>query len=141
MKKVRLRARTIESDSSCHRGNALRVALACEFETVAWLKHLQGINDSGDGFIDERRTFITMALVENARDIREVAGDCSTEGRVELLIQMLQALAYVHRRGVVHRDLKPGNVLVDAQGQVKVLDFGLAVEAGKGKDAVGTLAY
>src|SRR5687767_13183176 len=141
LKHVLLTTNLRESDSPNHSGEELRVGLAREFQTLASLRHPHLINVLDYGFDAKRRPFFTMALVENARDIREVAGDCSMEARIELLIQMLQALAYVHRRGVVHRDLKPGHVLVDSQGQVKVLDFGLAVEAGEGKEAVGTLAY
>jgi serine/threonine protein kinase len=47
-------------------------------------------------------------------------------GRVGLVRQVLEALAYVHGRQVIHRDVKPGNILVDESGQVKLLDFGTA---------------
>ncbi|MBV8147096.1 MAG: serine/threonine protein kinase, partial [Gammaproteobacteria bacterium] len=47
-------------------------------------------------------------------------------GRLELFLQMLQAVQYAHDRQVIHRDLKPSNVLVAGSGQVRLLDFGVA---------------
>jgi serine/threonine-protein kinase len=46
--------------------------------------------------------------------------------RVELLLQVCEAVAYAHSRLVIHRDLKPGNILVTDEGQVRLLDFGIA---------------
>jgi serine/threonine protein kinase len=46
--------------------------------------------------------------------------------RLDLWLQVAEAVAYAHRYGIVHRDLKPGNVLVDGAGQAKLLDFGIA---------------
>jgi serine/threonine-protein kinase len=46
--------------------------------------------------------------------------------RLELMVQLFSGLEAAHRQGVVHRDLKPGNIFVEPDGQVKILDFGLA---------------
>ncbi|HEX5104557.1 MAG TPA: serine/threonine-protein kinase, partial [Pirellulaceae bacterium] len=73
-----------------------------------------------------------------------------TRQRLALMIQICEAVEHAHRRGVIHRDLKPGNILVEENGQPKILDFGLArvtdsdVQATRQTDVgqlLGTLAY
>lgn len=58
---------------------------------------------------------------------------------VRLMDQMLQALAYSHGRGVVHRDIKPGNVMLTADGTVKIADFGIARLENSSMTQVGTV--
>ncbi len=116
------------------------LALANEFRSLASLRHPNIVTVLDYGFDAENQPYFVMELLENARTIREAARDQPLATQVGLLTQILQALAYLHRRGIVHRDLKPGNILV-ADGQVKLLDFGLAIGRGAVVGTAGTLAY
>jgi tetratricopeptide (TPR) repeat protein/tRNA A-37 threonylcarbamoyl transferase component Bud32 len=122
----------------------LRLSLAHEFETLASLRHPNIIDvlDYGFDLTEDKRPYIVMTLIENPQTILQAAQGKPLETKVDLLMQMLQALAYIHRRGILHRDLKPGNVLV-TNGQVKLLDFGLALtrEESRHAEVGGTLAY
>ncbi|HUP97715.1 MAG TPA: serine/threonine-protein kinase [Usitatibacter sp.] len=71
--------------------------------------------------------FIAMELVEG-RELRELiaGGELSPSQALELAALIADGLAYAHERGVIHRDIKPGNVMVLKDGRVKVMDFGIA---------------
>jgi tetratricopeptide (TPR) repeat protein len=56
--------------------------------------------------------------------------------RLALMLKVCDAVEHAHQNGVIHRDLKPGNILVDANGDPKILDFGVARAAGAGIDGV-----
>ena len=86
--------------------------------------------------------FFTMEFVEG-NDIFRATEGLSWQQIVSLLIQVCRALSYVHSRKLIHYDIKPGNVLVDEKGLVKVLDFGLAAvrSIGPGEWRGGTPAY
>jgi eukaryotic-like serine/threonine-protein kinase len=76
----------------------------------------------------------------------EAARDYDLEEIVDSLAQILEALVYAHGQGIIHRDIKPQNALVDARGRVKLTDFGVAYRAGDTRltrvgFAVGTPGY
>ena len=97
--------------------------------------------------------FMAMELVRGQRiDAWAEARGLDPRERVELLLQLCDAVSHAHQRGVVHRDLKPANVLVREDGRLKVLDFGLArsssghaqstaVEVTRPGSILGTLPY
>ncbi len=117
----------------------VRLSLAQEFRLLASLRHPNIISVLDYGFDENRQPYFTMELLENARTILDKGRGLSVKAQVALLVQILHALAYLHRRGIIHHDLKPGNVLVVGD-QVKVLDFGLSVDRRQTDVVVGTTA-
>jgi len=113
---------------------------------AAGLSHpnVVAIHDRGEA---EGSYFIVMEYVEG-RTLKELIvtrGMCPIPVAISYTRQVLAALRYAHRNGIVHRDIKPHNVLVDNEGRVKVADFGIAragssqmTEAGS---IIGTAQY
>ncbi len=87
--------------------------------------HIAQLYDAGSSA--EGHPYLALELVQGqhitaaCRDTR-----ATLERRIDLVLQVLDGLAYAHQRLIVHRDIKPSNVLVTPEGQAKVLDFGIA---------------
>lgn len=131
------------SRSSLNTETSPRLALAQEFRALASLRHPNIIAVRDYGFDSERQPYFTMDVLDHAQHLLAAAAFVPLRERINLLVQMLQALIYLHQRGIVHRDLKPSNVLV-SDGQVRVLDFGLSIstkQAEQRSGTAGTLAY
>ena len=117
-----------------------------EAKNAAALSHpnIVSIYDRGEA---EGTYYIAMEYLDG-RSLKELIlsrGPAPLNVAIEYVRQILSALRFAHRHGIVHRDIKPHNVLVDAEGRVKVTDFGIAragasqmTEAGS---IVGTAQY
>ncbi|HHW82540.1 MAG TPA: Stk1 family PASTA domain-containing Ser/Thr kinase, partial [Actinomycetales bacterium] len=107
-----------------------------EAQSAAALNHptIVAVYDTGEESITDpagrERTlpFIVMEYVEG-HTVRELLKDGSAvpiDEAVEITVGVLGALDYAHNEGIVHRDIKPGNIMLTPTGQVKVMDFGIA---------------
>ncbi|RME00358.1 MAG: serine/threonine protein kinase, partial [Calditrichaeota bacterium] len=95
----------------------------------------------------EGQTFIVMAYVEG-QSLKEkiTAGPLKIDEAIHIAIQIAEGLQAAHEKGIVHRDVKPANVLLNEKGQVRITDFGLAKLAGRTRvtktgTTMGTVAY
>src|SRR5688572_8189688 len=79
------------------------------------------------GETDEGNPFIAMELIEGDTLKQRLAkGPMAVEEAVAIAVQVARALGAAHSRHIIHRDVKPGNIILDADGTAKLLDFGLA---------------
>jgi serine/threonine-protein kinase len=90
--------------------------------------------------------FLSMEFVrgEDLATLLRRIGKLPHEKAVEMARQLASGLAAAHEAGVIHQDLKPGNVLIDSHGRVRITDFGVAEVASRARDSmviVGTPAY
>mgnify|MGYP001052455409 CR=1 FL=1 len=107
--------------------------------------HVVGVYDQGR---DGENVFLVMELVDGGtlRDLVHQQGQLSVRTALSVLEPTLDALAAAHAAGLVHRDVKPENVLISSRGEVKVADFGLvravtSTTMATGDVILGTVAY
>jgi serine/threonine-protein kinase len=92
----------------------------------------------------EGATYLSMEYVdgEDLASLLRRIGRLPNDKALEIARQLCAGLAAAHDKGVVHRDLKPGNIMLDGQGRLRITDFGLAGVAGEVKDIrSGTRGY
>ncbi len=106
-----------------------------ERQILAWLDH-PGIARLQDGGLSDHGPFLVMEYVEGAPIDRHCADlRLGVAQRLAVFLAVCEAVEYAHRNLVIHRDLKPGNILVTPEGRVKLLDFGIARLIDGGADA------
>lgn len=97
--------------------------------------YASGLHDDGQSTFP----WFAMEFIDDGLDLTDWAARQALplRGRLELFVRVCDAISHAHAQGVVHRDLKPGNILVDARAQVKVIDFGIARAAQEDSSRFG----
>ena len=107
-----------------------------EAETVARLDHPNVVRVYSVAH-DAQRPYLVMELIEGrslAEVTREAGGRLPPRRAAELCLEVARGLAHAHGRRVLHRDVKPGNVLVDREGRARLTDFGLSLDLAEERE-------
>jgi eukaryotic-like serine/threonine-protein kinase len=113
-----------------------------EARVLARLEHPGIVPVHDVGTLADGRVFYAMKFVEGQRLEKHIESVPSVPDRLRLFLRICDAVAFAHARGVLHRDLKPGNVMVGPFGEVLVMDWGLAKvlsDSGRGVDSEATI--
>lgn len=115
-----------------------------ERQILAKLNHPNIARLYDGGFTESERPFFTMEYV-SGKNLLDYCQDNQLDlmGRLKLFLQVCSAVQYAHQNLIVHLDLKPQNIIVNKDGQVKLLDFGVSKILEDSEDGTGsfTLAY
>lgn len=124
---VAIKVIRVESGASAEEGAQLRQRLVREASAAGNLSHpgIVTVHQLGD---DGHNVFVVMEYVPGVSLDKMLANRARLDPRyvLEILRQVAEALDYAHQAGIVHRDVKPANILVRSDGCVKIADFGIA---------------
>ena len=125
---------------------AAKTRFLVEARAAASLEHPNICTVHEIGETDDGQLYIVMAYYEGETLDRRIArGPLAVEESLRIAAELALGLAKAHDRGIVHRDVKPANVMLTADGLVKILDFGIAklsdISVTQSAGIIGTLAY
>ncbi len=118
--------------------------VVAEARTVAHLDHPHIVPIYDVGSTEEYPFFLVSKLIDGPNLAQRMSGNVNTADAVRWTLQIAEAIAYAHQRGVIHRDIKPHNILLEKNGAACLSDFGLAWRPAYGNSehpAAGTPAY
>lgn len=128
------------------RSDDIRKRFLREAQSMARLNHrnVVGVYDAGQA---DGLSYIVMELVQGRTLAQISADELTMHTAIRYFIDLLEALAYAHEQAIIHRDVKPANVMVLPDGTIKVMDFGLSRRTSEmssvtnAGEIVGTIAY
>lgn len=115
-----------------------------ELEILMMLQHPSIVTTIGLEDVDGLGACIVMEYVEGITLKEWLQDHPSAQARRRVMMELIEAVGYIHSKGIVHRDLKPGNILITTNGEnVKLIDFGLADSDSYAvlKQPAGTIGY
>ena len=126
-RQVAIKFSSAAPDDENYRARFLREARAASALNHPHIARIYDYGETADG-----HPFIVMELVAG-EDLAHLLrrGGASIPQALRIVEEVAEALSEAHRHGIVHRDIKPGNIVINERGQVKVLDFGLAKQFGE----------
>lgn len=114
-------------DASLINDPLIQAQFAQESKLIASLNHPNIVQVIDQGISSQGHPYFVMPFVKSiSLSAILKRNDINPTRKIDIAIQICRALAYAHRNGVVHRDIKPGNILVDYDGHVRLVDFGIA---------------
>lgn len=136
----------VSSEHDPEFARALEARLADEAKVLAKLEHPGIVPVHDVGQLPDGRAFYAMKLVRGSRLDELVRAGLPIAESLRIFARIAEAVAFAHSRGVIHRDLKPTNVMVGEFGEVLVLDWGLArgllaTEPIEGDERAGTVGF
>jgi serine/threonine-protein kinase len=102
-----------------------------EQKSLSQLNHKSIVSFHHGGQTEDGTKYLIMDYVEEAKDIVSYVEDNELDRsqRIKLIKDIAEAMSYAHSKGIVHRDLKSANILVDSNGTLKIVDFGISLFA------------
>lgn len=108
-----------------------------EARTMAGLRH-SNLCPVYEVSVDSQVPYIVMDWIDGI-DLKSAWREIDLKGRLALFVKIVEAVGAAHTAGVVHRDLKPTNILVDRAGEPIIVDFGLALSGTSGESSIHTI--